>query len=136
MAVQYPVAAVPFSYDEKHDNRWKWYGYRAAAQHMASDNDLFLVRRFATANTRVLLAKQAEIHSLEQMLNELDKPRVGEPAIDNSTVLDDQRLGRPQLINTLWKLLKEYSAFGIFLIVTTPSDSFTSKMILSFHTRH
>ena len=76
---------------------------------MASDNDLFLVRRFTTLNTRVLLAKQAEIYNLERMLDGLDKPREGECDIDNSTVWNDQRTGRPQLINTLWALLKEYS---------------------------
>ena len=80
---------------------------------MASDNDLFLVRRFSTLNTRVLLAKQAEIFNLERKLDELDKPRLGESNIDNSTVLADQRLGRPQLINSLWALLKEYSTYAI-----------------------
>ena len=78
---------------------------------MASDNDFFVVRRFATANTRVLLAKQAEIFELERRLNHLDNPKLGEdPQIDNSTVLGDRREGRPALLNHLFRVLKEYSA--------------------------
>lgn len=99
-------------YDEKRKDHRIWYGYRAAAQYMASDNDFFVVRRFAAANTRVLLAKQAEIFDLERRLDDLDHPKLGEnPPMDNSTVLNDRRIGRPALLNDLFRVLKEYSAF-------------------------
>lgn len=73
---------------------------------MTSEDDFFVIRRFATLHTRVLLAKQAEISELEQRLDEMDKP--SHKDFDNSTVLLDPNPNRVEVLNELWKALKEY----------------------------
>jgi hypothetical protein len=79
--------------------RWRDIGYRGVAEWMTSEDDFFIIRRFATLNTRVLLAKQAEISQLERMLDDIDNPALN---IDNSTYLDDkQQSGRRALIERL-----------------------------------
>lgn len=79
---------------------------------MSSDTDFFVLRRFATLNTRVLLAKQAQIYHLGRILDDLDNPKDGElPPINNDTVLNDQRYGRNEILDELWRLLKEYNEF-------------------------
>ncbi|KAH0551403.1 hypothetical protein GP486_007381 [Trichoglossum hirsutum] len=88
--------------------RWRDIGYRGASEWMASEDDFFIIRRFAALNTRVLLAKQAEISRLEQQLDEMDDPAL---MIDNSTFLGDMHPQRRALIERLWKELKEYNDF-------------------------
>ena len=109
-AAPLPSGAQLSSDEEMRRKRWIWYGYRAAAQHMASDNDFFVLRRFATSNTRVILAKQVEIMQIERDLDLLDDPKPGErPPVNNSTILQDQRSGRPEKMQELWAKLKDYS---------------------------
>ncbi|KAI9761703.1 MAG: hypothetical protein M1840_001734 [Geoglossum simile] len=88
--------------------RWRDIGYRGASEWMSSEDDFFLVRRFATLNTRVLLAKQAEISGYERQLDELDDPA---PDSDNSTFLEDPRPERKDLVKKLWRELKDYNEF-------------------------
>jgi hypothetical protein len=96
---------------------------------MTSEDDFFIVRRFATLNTRVLLAKQAEISELERRLDKADEP--SEKDYDNSTVLNDMNTDRIMLLKELWTALKEYSitptSFLRTRLLTWPS----SKMISS-----
>jgi hypothetical protein len=91
-----PLAAYP----------WRDIGYRGASEWMASEDDFFIIRRFAALNTRVLLAKQAEISQFEKQLDKMDDPAL---KIDNSTFLGDMHPERRTLIERLWKELKEYS---------------------------
>jgi hypothetical protein len=104
-----PVSAPPLQPSNPPQQvayRWRDIGYRGASEWMSSEDDFFLVRRFATLNTRVLLAKQAEISEFERQLDEMDNPARGG---DNSTFLEDPQVDRKDLIKKLWKELKEYS---------------------------
>ena len=51
---------------------WKYLGYRAFCEWSASDNELFVLRRFTALNTRVILKMQDEIVQLEEELAEID----------------------------------------------------------------
>ena len=99
------------SISEKESKRWKYVGYRGASQWMASEDDFFMVRRFATLNTRVILTKEAQIADLERQLEEKDlmKAPPGAAEYDNSTVLEDYTPDRQNLLARLWRELKEYS---------------------------
>ena len=79
---------------------------------MASEDDFFMLRRFATLNTRVILTKEAQIADLERQLEEKDLMEAppGGAEYDNSTVLDDYTPDRQNLLARLWQELKEYSA--------------------------
>ncbi|KAH0544937.1 hypothetical protein FGG08_001017 [Glutinoglossum americanum] len=99
----------PIPSSERNRARWRYVGYRGASEWMTSEDDFFIIRRFATLNTRVLLAKQAEISELERRLDIADEP--SEKDYDNSTVLDDRNIERQILLKELWVALKEYNEF-------------------------
>ena len=108
---QSPPAQLTPTPDEIRSKNWMYVGYRGASQWMASDNDFFVVRRFATLNTRMLLTKQTQIYKLEQQLNDLEKPWHDIHSVkdhDNSTVMNDI-YERERILENLWKKLKDYS---------------------------
>ncbi|KAK2609210.1 hypothetical protein QQS21_002292 [Conoideocrella luteorostrata] len=51
---------------------WKYTGYKGLTSFVASDQDFFALRRFDRLHTRVLLALQAQLRSLETQLDDLD----------------------------------------------------------------
>ena len=107
-----PTMVLASSPEEAEKRRWLHMGYRKAAEHMASDNDFFVVRRFATANTRAILFKQARIFQLEKELERLDRPTKCSDQggfFDNSTVLKDPKPERGRKLEQLWNELKDYS---------------------------
>src|SRR5437868_4632427 len=83
---------------------WKHIGYKGYANFIASEDDLFILRRFDTLNTRVALALQDEISELEEELGMLDKRYSSRDAEDvhNGTFRED--LGdRSEMIKTIAK---------------------------------
>lgn len=96
--------------EEAKRKRWKYIGYSGASRWMASDSDFFVIRRFDTLNTRLILERQAQIASIEQKLARIDES-IFTIDQDNSTVLDDGHPERPELLRKLWPLMKEYSTF-------------------------
>jgi len=51
---------------------WKFIGYKVFTRWLASDNSLFIFRRFGALNARVALAMQNELVDLEEQLQLLD----------------------------------------------------------------
>lgn len=95
--------------DEARHKRWKYIGYPGAASWMASDDDFFVLPRFDTLNTRLILDRKAQIENLELKLAEMDEPTLAMDQ-DNSTALNDKHPHRPKFIKELWSLMKDYSA--------------------------
>ncbi|KAF9699563.1 hypothetical protein EKO04_002654 [Ascochyta lentis] len=57
--------------DAKRNTAWKYEGYKALSQWMASDDDFFIVRRFGAVNAHVILWMQHQISQKENALAEL-----------------------------------------------------------------
>lgn len=71
---------------------------------MASDQAFFILRRFSTLNTRVLLAMQDEIVELEDRLNFMDEEysrRDYSEPVDNGTFRDDPFNDRRKLVQEI-----------------------------------
>ncbi|KAF9891652.1 hypothetical protein FE257_003664 [Aspergillus nanangensis] len=69
---------------------WKYLGYKAFSEWSASDNDFFVLRRFSTLNTRVMLKMQDEIVRLEE-LAEIDRTnaQLHHPPTNNGSFRND-----------------------------------------------
>lgn len=82
---------------------------------MASDQALFVVRRFGTLNTRVVLAMQDEIAQLEEKLDFMDREysrRAISQEVDNGTFRSDPFKDRNDLVmNILPEKLARYNSF-------------------------
>jgi hypothetical protein len=80
---------------------------------MASDEAFFIVRRFSTLNTRVLLAMQDEISMLEEHLNFMDEEYSRKDYtedVDNGTFRDEAFADRRDMIQrVLPEKLMRYS---------------------------
>jgi hypothetical protein len=87
--------------------RWnprKYSGYRVFSRWMASDQAFFILRRFGTLNTRVLLAMQDEIVELEDRLNFMDEEYSRKDyteQVDNGTFRDDPFDDRRRLVQEI-----------------------------------
>lgn len=93
-----------FSTEEAQDNPRKYSGYRVFSRWMASDQAFFILRRFGTLNTRVLLAMQDEIVELEDQLNLLDEEASRKESpynLDNGTFRDDPFGDRRELVTKI-----------------------------------
>lgn len=89
---------------------WKYIGYKGYSKFIASDNDFYVVRKFATLNTRVTLALQDEIVVLESDLDVLDAQYSKRDAenLHNGSFRDD-RQDRTALIEKITSKLAKYS---------------------------
>lgn len=89
---------------------WKYIGYKGYSKFIASDNDFYVVRKFATLNTRVTLALQDEIVVLESDLDVLDAQYSKRDAenLHNGSFRDD-RQDRNALIEKITSKLAKYS---------------------------
>jgi hypothetical protein len=104
------------------DNPRKYSGYRVFSRWMASDQAFFILRRFGTLNTRILLAMQDEIVELEDRLNLLDEEASRKETpdnVDNGTIRDDpfgdrRRLVTEILPDKLAKYSKHQNKLGPF----------------------
>lgn len=53
------------THEDRKKQPWKYIGYRGFCKFVASDDDFFVLRRFSTLSSRVLLALQDELSELE-----------------------------------------------------------------------
>jgi hypothetical protein len=60
-------------------NPWKHEGYQKFSEWMASDDDLFVFRRFANVNARIILWMQNQIAKKEDYLEKIHKTIVESP---------------------------------------------------------
>lgn len=90
---------------------WKYLGYRAFCEWSASDNDLFVLRRFTALNTRVILKMQDEIAQLEEELTEIDdqNAQVHIPPVNNGSFRNEVVRRREEIIEEARVKLREYS---------------------------
>jgi hypothetical protein len=93
------------------DKPWKYYGYKAFSEWGGSDDDFFVLRRFKSLNTRVILYMQDGITKLEAELRGLDlqHSRVDAEDIHNGSFRHDALLRRKEIIDQALQKLKEYS---------------------------
>ena len=84
---------------------------------MASDKAFFILRRFGTLNTRVLLSMQDEIVELEDRINFMDEEysrRDYTEEVDNGTFRDDPFGDRRELITKILpEKLARYSEYTV-----------------------
>ncbi len=101
---------MPFTEEEIEKKLWKYIRYKGYAKFIASDNDFYIVRKFALLNTRVTLALQDQIAVLETDLDELDAQYSKRDA-DNphNESFRDNREDRTELIEKLTRKLAKYS---------------------------
>src|SRR6186713_513360 len=90
---------------------WKYIGYQGFCDFLASDNDLFVLRRFSSLSARVLLALQDELSQLEHELTALEAEvrKRDAPDIHNGTFREDTQQRRLQIVLTASQRLAAYS---------------------------
>jgi hypothetical protein len=108
-----PVPEVPLTKEEIEKKPWKYIGYRGYADFIASENDFYILRRFASLNSRVALSLQDQISVLEEQLDDLDKHCSRRDAEDlhNGSFRDDRK-ERTALVEVIYEKLTKYSAFS------------------------
>lgn len=90
--------------------RWQTIGYPIFSEFIASDDELFILRRFKTLNARIILRMQDEICKLEADLKECDQAQMNAAApIDNGSFRHDKIEKRTTLLDNIHTKLKEYS---------------------------
>jgi hypothetical protein len=107
------VPEVLLTKEEIEKKPWKYIGYRGYADFIASENDFYILRRFASLNSRVALSLQDQISVLEEQLDDLDKHCSRRDAEDlhNGSFRDD-REERTALVEVIYEKLTKYSAFS------------------------
>jgi hypothetical protein len=90
---------------------WKHEGYPQFSKLMASDDDLFVFRRFATVNARVILWMQHQIAEMEVRLEKMDeRMRQEEKGRNDSFAWDTQwYMDRNNLMRELSATVLHYS---------------------------
>ena len=90
---------------------WKYLGYRSFSAFVASDNDLFILRRFSALSARVLLGLQDRLSRLEEDLEMLEKTAREKDAPDNhnGSFRQETQEDRQDIICQAQRLLREYS---------------------------
>lgn len=92
---------------------WRYIGYRGYSDFISSDDDFFILRRFATLNVRVALALQNEIVQLEKDLDELDDKYEAPQSPPQSPVhngrFDGDVEDREKLLKEIGEKLYKYS---------------------------
>lgn len=119
MSVQIPLQSVtstscasPPLQAKPHPKRWKEIGYPVYAEFTASDNELFIIRRFDTLNARVILGLQDELCVMEDKLNAIDKRcKDGDEDVWNGSFRGDTQQDRKILLQKIKERLKEYSEY-------------------------
>lgn len=104
--------AQPPSPQEIAKKPWKYIGYRGYSEFLASENDFFIFRKFASLNSRTALALQDQLSVLEEELEELDRRYSSTAAADvnNGSYRDDQA-DREELLEKIHDKLVKYSEY-------------------------
>ena len=122
----------PVHIDDDYKKRvaWKYKGYPAFSEWMASSNDFFLLRRFGALNARVILLMQDRISRLEQDIDKIDQEvrDSSNPAARNDSFRLDQGSKREYLLDLLIPKLKEYSEILLENSGTRLADIFSRRI--------
>jgi len=113
------VFEVPLTKEEVEKKPWKYIGYKGYSDFIASENDFYILRRFASLNARVALSFQDQISVLEEQLDDLDNHCSRRDAEDlhNGSFRDD-REERTALVEKIYEKLTKYSAFAPLLALS------------------
>lgn len=89
---------------------WKYIGYPGYCSFIASENDFFMLRRFASVSARIALSLQDQVVVLEERLNELDwnYSRKEEEDVNNGSFRDDDE-ERGEVLEELRVAILKYS---------------------------
>jgi hypothetical protein len=89
---------------------WRYIGYRGYAKFIASDTDLFVLRRFASLSARAALSLQHELVVLEKELDALDDFYAAQdvPSVDSGCFEEEQE-DRDMLLRLIGEKLRRYS---------------------------
>jgi hypothetical protein len=107
------IQEAPLTEEEIEKKPWKYIGYKGYSNFIASENDFYILRRFASLNARVALTLQDQISVLEEQLDDLDKlcSRRDAEDLHNGSFRDD-REERTALVEVIYEKLTKYSAFA------------------------
>lgn len=103
--------AIPLQ-DARQQKPWKYLGYEAYAQFIASDDDFFILRRFSYLTARVLLSLQDELLVHEDELAAIEVAvRKEDLDVHNGAFRSDRETEpkRKELVRVIATKLKEYS---------------------------
>ncbi|PVH88906.1 hypothetical protein DL98DRAFT_622567 [Cadophora sp. DSE1049] len=102
----------PLTKEEIDTKPWKYIGYRGYVDFIASENDFYIMRRFAALNTRAALALQDEVVVLEERLERLDRRHCRRvPENDHNGSFREDREERRELLGKIVDALTKYNAF-------------------------
>lgn len=105
-----PSASLALGQTSSPIKRWQSIGYPVFAELIASDDELFLLRRFGTLNARIILKLQDDICRLEAGLKKLDEEyRKATEPVNNGSFRRDLKQDRKVLLEMIKEKLKEYS---------------------------
>lgn len=93
---------------------WKYLGYRAFSELLASDDSLLMVRRFSVLTARVLLCLQDGLTEDEEKLQKLEKELSSKDAADvhNGSFRQETQQKRKDLVIQIDSKLRKYSTSG------------------------
>jgi hypothetical protein len=95
--------------DQLQEKPWRYIGYKGFSEWSASDNDFFVIRRFDSLATRVILLLQWQLTKLEKELTKADTLRSHQLAKDlnNGSFKCDDEV-RQAVIKAVQDKLEEY----------------------------
>lgn len=102
---------------------WKYIGYQGYTDFIASENDFFILRRFASVSARIALSLQDQVVVLEKELNDFDwkYSRKEEEDVNNGTFREEEE-ERTEVLEALRLKLLQYSKCDIQGEVGTDND--------------
>jgi hypothetical protein len=92
---------------------WKYFGYRAFSDLLASDDSLLMVRRFSVLTARVLLCLQDGLAQDEEKLRKLEIELSSKDSADihNGSFRQETQHKRKDLVMEIDSKLRKYSMF-------------------------
>ncbi len=100
----------PLTEEEIEKKPWKYIGYKGYSEFLASENDFFIFRKFASLNSRIALRLQDQLSVLNGELEELDirYSRKDAADVNNGSFRYDQ-VDRSELLERIQDKLVKYS---------------------------
>jgi hypothetical protein len=103
-------ASKELTQDEIDKKPWKYIGYKGYSDFIASENDFFILRRFASVGSRIALELQDEVVVLEERLEDLDRELSKREMVDvNNGSFRDNIPERKDLLRELKEKIMRYS---------------------------
>jgi hypothetical protein len=94
---------------------WKYLGYRAFCDLVASDNSLLIVRHFSVLTARVLLSLQDALTQDEERLEKLERQLAAKDAADvhNGSFRQESQQKRKELLQEIDGKPRKYSMYYV-----------------------